>query len=181
MNSVLKAGGVAAAVALLGAGAALACGDKLVVLGGGIPFEHVHTARHAGNVILFLNPSSRLPAANAEFGIDKSLARAGHTVRAVQTSSELRAALQTARADLVLMDWADARQLRSELAGAPILPVTFSGSREDGAVAQLRAECAIEASKGHGRRFMRTIETLLENEGQALPASCSAFGHAENG
>ena len=66
MRGPARAGSAfAAAVVLAGLVAAvpsaLACGDKLMVLGGGLPFERVHVGRRQSNVILFLNPDTFVP------------------------------------------------------------------------------------------------------------------------
>jgi hypothetical protein len=173
---------IAAAISLLGLAAAVpaahACGDKLVVLGGGLPFERIHVSRHQSNVILFLNPESRFSATNAELRLDQTLSRAGHKVRSVQSTAELTRALDEARADFVLMDWRDARLLSGALRGsAPIVPVTYGASAEERAAAQASRNCVVEASKGRTRQFVRAIEAILERD--ASPAdTCTGSGIA---
>ena len=51
-----------AGCAALLAGAALACGDKLVALGGGVGFERVIVSRNPGHIILMLEPATGLAA-----------------------------------------------------------------------------------------------------------------------
>ena len=45
-----------ATLALSSAPSALACGDKLTVLGGGIPFDKIHTSHRHGSLIMYLSP-----------------------------------------------------------------------------------------------------------------------------
>jgi len=166
-----------AAFGLLSLSAALACGDKLVALGGGVPFERIHVARHTGQVILYLNPETRLRAANAEIRLDTALTRAGHTVRTVVTRADLDRALQEAHADLVLMDWADAMQLNARLTDKiPTLPVIYGGRPEEVAQAQSQNACVMEANNKNGSQLMRAIEHILEDHEKGLPVDCTKIG-----
>ena len=152
-----------------------------MVLGGGIPFERVHVSRRQSNVILFLNPDSRLSATNAELKLDQTLTRAGHKVRSVVSTAELTRALDEARADFVLMDWRDTRLLSGTIRGSvPVLPVTYGASAEERAAAEESRNCVVEASKGHTRQFVRAIETILERDASPV-AACTGSGSATGG
>jgi hypothetical protein len=179
------ASAIAAAVVLAGLVSAvppaLACGDKLMVLGGGLPFERVHVGRRQSNVILFLNPESRLSATNAELRLDQTLARAGHKVRSVVSTAELTRALDEARADFVLMDWRDTRLLPGPLRhSVPIMPVTYGANAEERAAAQASHNCVVEASKGRARQLVRAIETILERDASSA-GTCAGSGNAAGG
>jgi len=176
---------IAVAVVLAGfvgaAPPARACGDKLMVLGGGLPFERVHVGRRQSNVILFLNPDSRLSATNAELRLDQTLTRAGHKVRSVVSTTELTRALNEARADFVLMDWRDTRLLPGPLrTGVPIMPVTYGANAEERAAAQASRECVVEASKGRARQLVRAIETILERDASSV-GTCAGSANAVGG
>jgi hypothetical protein len=165
------------ALGLLALSAALACGDKLVALGGGVPFERIHVARHAGQVILYLNPETRLRAANSEIRLDVALTRAGHKVRTVSSRVDLERALQETHADLVLMDWADAMQLNARLTDKiPTLPVIYGGGPEEFAQAQSQNACVMETNKSKGGQLMRAIEHILEDHEKGLPVDCAKIG-----
>lgn len=161
----------------LAAPAGQACGDKLVPLGGGVRFEQIHLSRHPGKIILFLNPTSRLPAANDEFRLGAALQKAGHAVRTVATRQELEAALQTGNPDLVLMDWSDVVEMqpefRTEAGSPPILPVLYRPTAEELLAARQHAPCVAPAAKRKGRQIVvRSVEDLLERRNRGLPVDC---------
>ena len=62
-----------------------ACGDKLTILGGGIPFDRIHSNHHHGTVLLYLSPDSRLSAASSDARLDETLTRNGNQVRIAHT------------------------------------------------------------------------------------------------
>jgi hypothetical protein len=168
---------VASATSVTGAPVTLACGDKLVPLGGGVRFEQIHVSRHPGKIILFLNPTSKLPAANHEFHLSAALQRAGHAVHTVASRQELEQALQTGNPDLVVMDWSDVVQLQAELqlesGSPPILPVLYRPTAEELLAAREHTSCAAPAAKRNGRRtVVQSVEQLLERRGKGLPAGC---------
>jgi hypothetical protein len=166
-----------AAVGLLSLSAALACGDKLVALGGGVPFERIHVARHPGTVILYLNPETQLRVANADIRLDTALTRAGHTVRTVVTRADLDRAIQAAGTNLVLMDWADAMQLNARLTDKiPTLPVIYGAGPDEVAQAQSQNRCVVEANKGKGTQLVRAIEHILQDQQKGLPVDCAQIG-----
>jgi hypothetical protein len=168
---------VAAATSVLAASVTLACGDKLVPLGGGIRFEQIHLSRHPGRIILFLNPSSQLPTANHEFHLDAALQRAGHAVRTVASREELEQAVQGGNPDLVVMDWSDVVQLqpglRNEAGSPPILPVLYRPTAEQLLAAREVASCVAPAAKRNGRQtVVQSVEQVLERRGKGLPVEC---------
>jgi len=166
-----------AALGLLSLSAALACGDKLVALGGGVPFERMHVAQHPGRVILYLNPGSRLQTANADMRLARTLTLAGHKVSTVATPAELDRARQETGADLVLMGWADALQLNARLTDAlPTLPVIYGANPDELAAAQSQKRCVVETSKRAGYQLVRTIEHIMEDHQKGLPVDCAKIG-----
>ena len=93
-----------AATLVLAHAPAAACGDKLSMMGGGVSFELVNPTRHRGNVVLFVTPDSPLRLSKREQTLEKTLRRAGHTVRVVNSPAELASALQAGNVDIVLTD-----------------------------------------------------------------------------
>jgi len=174
---------VAAATSVLSASASQACGDKLVPLGGGIRFEQIHVSRHPGKIILFLNPASKLAAANDEFRLGAALEKAGHAVRSVASRHELEIALQASNPDLVLMDWSDVLQLQAELpseAGLPlILPILYRPTAEELLDAREQSSCVAPAAKRRGRvTVVQSVEQMLERRDKGLPVDCLSRNHA---
>ena len=170
-----------AALALASPPSAQACGDKLTVLGGGIPFERIHTNHRHGSLIMYLSPDSRLLATNSDARLDQALTRDGHQVKVVQSSAELKAALDSGQADFVLIDWSEARHLQPDVvAGVPVVPVTYGSDAAERSLAQTRSGCVVESSKGHSHQLVHEVEALLENQ-SGLAASCAGSLAATSG
>jgi len=170
-----------ATLALASAPSALACGDKLTVLGGGIPFDRIHTSHRQGSVILYLNPDSRLSAASGDARLEETLVRNGHQVRVARTGAELKQALAEGRVDFVLSDWNEAPQLQTDImTGVPVVPVIYGDKAEARAYARSRSGCVVESEKGHNRQFVREVEALIENQ-SGLAASCTGAAAIASG
>ncbi len=168
-------------LALASAPSAIACGDKLTVLGGGIPFDKIHTNHRHGSLIMYLSPDSRLSAINSDARLDQALTRDGHQVRLVQSNAELKQALDSGQADFVLIDWSEAAHLQpGVIANVPIVPVTYEGDAAGRALAQTRSGCVVQSNKRHSREMVQEVETLLENQ-STLASSCSGSLTATSG
>ena len=51
---------LAFALGLVSAATADACGDKLVGLGGGVPFARIHPQHYVGRIVVYARPDSEL-------------------------------------------------------------------------------------------------------------------------
>jgi hypothetical protein len=170
-----------ATLALASAPVAQACGDKLTVLGGGIPFEKIHTNHRHGSLVMYLSPDSRLSAFNNDARLDQALTRDGHQVKMVQSSAELKQALDAGQVDFVLIDWNEAKQLQPNVvASVPIVPVTYGDDAAERALVQSRSGCVVQSNKRHSREMVHEVEALLENQ-SALATSCSGSLLAASG
>jgi len=170
-----------ATLALASAPGALACGDKLTVLGGGIPFEKIHTNHRHGSLVMYLSPDSRLSATNSDARLDQALTRDGHQVKVVQSSTELKQALDAGQVDFVLIDLTEAKQLQADVvAHVPIVPVTYGNDAAERALAQSRSGCVVQSNKRHSQEMVHEVEALLENQ-SALATSCSGSLLAASG
>jgi hypothetical protein len=164
---------IIATLALASTPVAQACGDKLTVLGGGIPFEKIHTSHRHGSLVMYLSPDSRLSATNSDARLDQALTRDGHQVKVVMSSAELKQALDAGQVDFVLIDLNEARQLQADvLAHVPIVPVTYGSDATERALLQTRSGCVVESNKRHTHEMVHEVEALLENQA-ALAASCA--------
>jgi hypothetical protein len=165
-----------AAAGLLLVSTAIACGDKLVALGGGVPFDRIHE-RRAGNVILYLNPQTRLNTANADIRLDAALTRAGHSVRTVATRRDLELALGEAEADVVLMDWADAAQLKAGISDrVPTLPVLYGGTPGELAHAEAGEQCVLEADRRRASQLLKAVDRIIEDHAKGRQLDCGRIG-----
>jgi len=171
-----SAGTVAvAAVTCLAAGAALACGDKLVALGGGVGFERVMVSRNPGHIILLLEPATGLAAANEKYDLTGSLSLAGHEVFVVTNADDLRAEGNAVAPDLILVDATRARQFqfRPVASGSPlIMPVAYSPDGAAPRTPDQQADCVTVASGRKGAQLLKAVEHALKLRSRGLPSPC---------
>src|ERR1700756_2669414 len=98
---------IAAAVSgvlVLGGGVAAGCGDKFVLVGGA---ARVNRSKYPSRVLVFMNPASRVPAAEKEFHVEATLTAAGHKAKVVDSEADVEKAIETGKYDLVLADVTD--------------------------------------------------------------------------
>jgi hypothetical protein len=166
-----------AATLVLAQGPAVACGDKLSMMGGGVSFELVNPAGHRGNIVLFVTPDSPLRLSNREQMLEKSLRRAGHTVRVVNSPAELASALQAGNVDIVLTDAQEATP-RPIAAGpdapteAASLALTYRPAAADFSSTSPSRTCVARVDQ-RGKRVVDAIENVLATKGKVVATSCS--------
>src|SRR5215471_8655682 len=119
---VLLAGVLVAGIWAFGADVAAGCGDKFVMIGRGI---RVARSQFPSVILIFMNPSSRVPAAEKEFHVEATLKAAGHKAVVVESQAEVQKALASGKYDLVLADVADTAALRKEAGAAASKPVVL--------------------------------------------------------
>jgi hypothetical protein len=119
-----------------------ACGEKLLMLGRSIRFQSRHTPR-AASVLLYL-PQTRPARPLSDANLESALKEAGHTVRAVTSSSDLESALTGESYDVVLANVTDAPELERLRAvierNAVVLPAVYLVSPGESAKAQSKAD-----------------------------------------
>jgi hypothetical protein len=171
MKKLVLAGGLAAAALAMG-GDALACGDKLVVVGRGRP-KRVKGVQAAA-ILVFADPAGALPAALDQGNLRKDLERAGHRIRSVQTRQELASALGTGTYDLLMADYKSAASLEAEASAAPshptVLPTLYNASPKDLAAAERQYRCVMKAP-GPQKDYLAVVnEALAERTKGKAPA-----------
>ena len=171
---VAAAAAVACAVSL--AGSAWACGDKLVALGGGVGFQRVVVSRHPGHIILMLEPSSGLEAANKRYNIAASLSLAGHEVFVATNDDELREQRATAKPDLILVDAASSKKYDAQAtasgAGPAIIPVTFLEGGGQLPVAAQASSCGSVDVGRKGSQLLKAVEGAMKLRSRGEPMPC---------
>src|SRR6266536_1584425 len=85
-----------AGVLALGQGVATGCGDKFVLVGGG---ARINRSKYPSRVLVFMNPASRVPAAEREFHVEATLTAAGHKAKVVESEAEVQKALESGKYD----------------------------------------------------------------------------------
>lgn len=156
--------------------AALACGDKLAAVGGGVRFERIYAARHPGRVALLVPRQSRLREASEELRLAEVLRRAGHEVIVIDDPRELPDRLQPGRIDLLLVDLADARDLTASLALAPRALLVQTDGKAGRAAASLRtlpAKCVAQLSHRTNAQLLRKVDDALGGKRRDKPANCA--------
>jgi hypothetical protein len=154
---------------------ALACGDKLVVVGRGLRANRAMGAPRRASILVYADPKGSLPAALEEGHLRKDLERAGHRLRTATSREEFDTALGTGSYDLVLADFKTAPLLESEARAAAskptVLPTLFNPSEAELAAATRQYTCIVK-SPGDLKAYMTVInEAMAERARQAPPKS----------
>ena len=158
--------------------AALACGDKLVAMGGGVGFERVMVSRNPGHIIMMLEPSTGLAAANDKFNLAGSLKLAGHEVFVATSAENLREQRLAVAPDVILVDASRAKQFRfqpvSAGTGPAILPVAYSAEGGGQALADPEAACVTVAGGRKGAQVLKAVEQTMKLRKRGLPTPCES-------
>jgi hypothetical protein len=156
--------------------AALACGDKLVAMGGGVGFERVMVSRNPGHIILMLEPATGLAAANDKFNLAASLQLAGHEVFVATSAEDLREQRMAVAPDLILVDASRAKQYEfhpvAAGVGPSIMPVAYRADGDGQAVAEPEAACVTVASGRKGAQVLKAVEQTMKLRRRGLPTPC---------
>jgi len=165
----------AAVVWLVVTPAVLGCGDKFVVLGRGVRFQAVHLSEHPASILIYMGPTSKIPAADREFQLQTMLKLAGHKPAAVTDSNDLEKALRSGQYDLVLVDLSDVGMLERETKGTTskpeILPVVYNPSGKELADAEKRYSCVVKASK-KSHDLLAVIDEAMSGKIKGTGANC---------
>src|SRR5712692_8822265 len=116
-----------------------ACGDKFLFVGRVLKYQQTIATSTPGSILLYTNPTSKLPTAIQEMKLDTLLSMAGHHVDAIPDASVLTRALSTGRYDLLLVDAADAAQAdqwRAVATGLVIVPVLYHPNKPEQVAAE---------------------------------------------
>ena len=170
-------------VPLLSASLAIACGDKLLVLGRGARFQAA-TADHPASILFYVNPNAP-GSEKVEFTQLQGIMRqAGHRFRSVRGREELAVALKTARFDIVLADFDDASRLEKTIQASPsqplLLPWVYQETKADAQRARLSLKQAREqyrfalSAPFKVGNFLSTIDRTMEMKSQQAKARVKA-------
>jgi hypothetical protein len=132
-----------------------ACGDKLVGLGGGVPFARIHPQHYVGRIVLYARPDSELRYLDDKIRLGLRLQRDGHSVKVIYNDHDLDSALQDSGTDLILADQKYVSSIKALLpvrSGSPmVLSVVSSAApailRADDAVSGCEFQVSLEQSK----------------------------------
>ena len=157
-------------VLALGPSVATGCGDKFVLIGGG---ARVNRSKFPSRVLVFMNPGSRIPAAEKEFHVEATLAAAGHKPKVVESEAEVEKALASGQYDLVLADLADVPALKEKCGASAskpaVLPLLYKPTTEELAAAEKEANCLARPSKRSSDLLAVIDETMQSRQKGASP------------
>ncbi len=167
-----------AAILWLAAPFALACGDKLAVIGGGVGLDRLNRNVARGNVVLLIEPNSSLRAANDDLNLKRELEFAGHKVRTVDSTGALESLISQGQADVVLVSWQDATRLQSELAtrssSPAIVSIAYKTDAAEPAIAVPKDLCVAQAERRRGREVVEAVGHVVQQRKAGQQVDCSA-------
>ena len=166
-----------ALVAILSAGmavccgvSALACGDKLLVLGRGIRLEALLGNRTA-KILAYQHAGTHGAELIADPEFQSALRGARYQLRVVRDTEELEVALRLGEYDLLLSDIADTnaieRTLKSAATPPAVIPILYQSSKADLALVEKRYRYNLKAPRKAGRNLSvieQALETKLDTE-----------------
>lgn len=174
MRKILGTSAAMLAVLLSHNSGAFACGDKLLVLGRGFTFAQIHRSAAPASILIYMNPSSRVPAADKDLQLQTVLKLAGHRLKSIGDRTELGRALTSGGYDFVVADFVDAGALKDEIEAAPgkpiLLPLLYNPSKEQLASAQKQFSCAFKASRNN--QILRMIEEAMKSKQKGTDPNC---------
>jgi hypothetical protein len=169
---VLLIGVIAAGALALGQGVATGCGDKFVLIGGA---ARVNRSKYPSRVLVFMNPASRVPAAEKEFHVEATLTAAGHKAKVVESEAEVQKALESGKYDLVLADYADVPDLRKRCgtsASKPaVLPLLYKPTAAELSAAEKEANCLVRPSK-KSSDLLAVIDETMKDRSKGIAPNC---------
>ena len=151
------------------------CGDKLVLLGRGIRFQRMIATKHPASILVYLNPSSGISAADREYQLRSLLKLAGHKPRAVATAAELSKEIGSGSYDLILADYSDAAALAKQILTAKpkpaLIPVMYNPSADERAAAEKEYSCLVAPAKKN-YDLLKVIDQAMETRPDGSAPKC---------
>ena len=165
MRKTLLILGIATGTFCLAVTAALACGDKLMVLGRGVRFQGAYAAVRPAAILIYMHSGSAVPTAIRDPQLQPALKQAGHKLQSVEDPHQLDEALKSGKYDLVLADISDASDLEQQAQSAPsrpaVLPVVFKPTKTEAAAAEKRYQCVLK-TPDKTAHYLATIDEAME-------------------
>jgi hypothetical protein len=169
---VLLAGMLVAGMVAIGSGVASGCGDKFVLIGRGL---RVARSQFPSSILIFLNPNSRVPAAEKEFRLEATLRAAGHKPVVAESEAEVHKALSSGKFDLVLADVTDAPALRKEASAASskpvVLPILYKPTAAELSAAEKAANGMVRPSN-KSRDLLLVVDETMKGRRAGIAAVC---------
>jgi len=169
---LLMIAAAAAGALALGQGVAAGCGDKFVLVGGA---SRVNRSKFPSRVLVFMNPASRVPAAEKEFHVEATLTAAGHKARIVESEAEVEKAIESGKYDLVLADVTDVADLRKRCGASAskpaVLPLLYKPTAAELSAAEKEANCLVRPSK-KSSDLLAVIDETMKDRSKGIAPNC---------
>jgi hypothetical protein len=153
-------------------GVAAGCGDKFVLIGAG---ARVNRSKFPSRVLVFMNPGSRISAAEKEFHVEATLAAAGHKPKVVESEAEVERALGSGGYDVVLADVADVSALKAKCGASPskpaIVPLLYKPTAEELSAAEKEANCLARPSR-KSSDLLAVIDETMQSRQKGVAPNC---------
>jgi hypothetical protein len=171
---------LAFSLGLLSAITAEACGEKLVGLGGGVPFARIHPQHYVGQIVLYARPDSELHSFDDRIGLGRRLQRDGHSVKVIYDDHELESALRDKGTDLILTDQKYAPSIKARLPAGSASPMVLSVV-SGAAPAVLQAEgaapgCEFQVSLEQSKAVATALQGLMTRRQAGAVHDCASNG-----
>ena len=177
MKRVLTLMAIVAGALIFGEAALSACGDKFVLLGRGV---RVARSKYPSTILIYMNPTSRVPAADKEFHVEAVLKAAGHRAKVAESESEVEKALASGNYDLVLADYNDVPSLRKDAASVRskpvVLPLLYKPTPAELSAAEKESQCLVRPSKA-SRDLLAVVDQTLAERRKGAGAICDNVGN----
>ncbi|HTO85921.1 MAG TPA: hypothetical protein VMR54_00140 [Thermoanaerobaculia bacterium] len=167
--------GLGAVLFLLGPAAALACGDKFVVLGRGARYGR-GVSKYPASILIYMNPASHMPAAAKEFKLEATLKAAGHKTRVVESSAAMEQALASGKYDIVLADIADTPDVQKDAASAAskpsVVPVLYKPTPAELAAVEKKYGCLIAPASSRNADLLPVLDQAMQSRAKGTGVRC---------
>ena len=153
-----------------------ACGDKLIGLGGGVPFARIHPEHYVGQIVVFARRNSDLQSFNLQGRFSHQLERSGRTVRVIDNEGDLEGTLRANPTDLILAAPADALALRARLtthSSAPLVLALVTGPAAGSGAEPVVVDCSLQVSANQSKTAIRTVEDFIIRRQTGTVANCA--------
>lgn len=171
-KGVLLIVGAVTGALILGQGLAAGCGDKFVLIGGA---ARVNRSKFPSRVLVFMNPASRVPAAEKEFHVEATLTAAGHKAKVVESEAAVAKEIESGKYDLVLADVTDVPGLRSRCSASAskpaVLPLLYKPTAAELSAAEKEANCLVRPSK-KSSDLLAVIDDTMRDRSKGIAPNC---------
>jgi hypothetical protein len=153
-----------------------ACGDKFVIFGRGVRFRAAYAAAHPADILVYMNPMSRVPLVDRDFHLVATLRLAGHRPSVVETRDELQDALTSTRYDILIVDLEDAAGLETEVqhASSPpeVVPLVYKASGAEFAELAKKYNCLLKADR-RNHQLLSVLDEVMRDKSAGQKPSCN--------